>query len=101
MLLARTLRAVISDPAGVALAGAIDGVAGAVVGAKADLSTSLPIAATGAHCHTTHTHTHNRALDKVSRDTHTNYTHDTHTIIISREAVDVYKVSTTHIQRVE
>src|SRR4029434_3728641 len=73
VVLARTLRAVVSDPAGVALAGAINGVAGAVVGTEADLSTGLPIAATGAHCHTTqtHTHTHTHTHPHTQEDTHT------------------------------
>lgn len=50
-----TLRAVLSYPAREALAGAIDGVAGAVVGTKADLSTGSPIPATWTNCKT-HAH---------------------------------------------
>ena len=44
-----TLRAVTSDPAGVALAGAVDGVARAVVGAATAPRTPLPVAPAGTH----------------------------------------------------
>lgn len=47
-----TLRAVLSYPAREALAGAIDGVAGAVVGTAADLSTRSPVPATWTDCET-------------------------------------------------
>lgn len=45
-----TLRAVLSDPPGEALAGAVNGVAGAVVGAEADLSAGPPVPATWTDC---------------------------------------------------
>lgn len=47
-----TLRAILSDPAREALAGAVDGVAGAIVGAEADLGTSPPVPATRTDCET-------------------------------------------------
>lgn len=45
-----TLRAILSNPTREALAGAINGVAGAVVGAEADLSAGPPIPATWTDC---------------------------------------------------
>lgn len=47
-----TLRAILSYPAREALAGAVDGVAGAVVGAEADLSAGPPIPAAWTDCKT-------------------------------------------------
>lgn len=46
------MRAILSYPSREALAGAIDGVAGAVVGTEADLSADPPIPATWADCKT-------------------------------------------------
>ena len=43
------MRAVLSNPAWEALAGPIDGVAGAVVGAEANLTTGFSVPATGTH----------------------------------------------------
>lgn len=48
----RTLRTIASYPTGVALAGAVNGVAGAVVGAEANLSTALAVPAIWTHCNT-------------------------------------------------
>lgn len=45
-----TVRAILSNPAGNALAGAIDGVAGAVVAAEADLGAGPPVPATWTDC---------------------------------------------------
>ncbi|KAG9341220.1 hypothetical protein JZ751_019660, partial [Albula glossodonta] len=45
-----TLGAVVPDPAGEALTGAIDGVAGSIVGAETHLCTAFPIPTAGAHC---------------------------------------------------
>ena len=45
-----TLRAVISYPPGEALARAVNGVAGAVVGTKTDLSAGPPVPAARTHC---------------------------------------------------
>lgn len=45
-----TLRAVLSDPTGEALAGAVNGVAGAVVGAEADLRAGPPVPAARTDC---------------------------------------------------
>lgn len=50
-----TLRTILSYPTRKALAGAIDGVAGAVVGTEADLSTGPPIPATWTDCKTQRT----------------------------------------------
>lgn len=47
-----TLRAVVSYPTREALAGAINGVAGAVVGTETDLSADPPIPATRTDCKT-------------------------------------------------
>lgn len=44
-----TLRTVVSSPARETLAGAVDGVAGAVVSTRTDLTTGFPIFATGTH----------------------------------------------------
>ena len=46
----RTLGAVAADPPGVALAGSIDGVTRAVVGAAAAPRTVLPKVTAGTHC---------------------------------------------------
>lgn len=48
--MALTLGAVGADPAREALAGAVDGVAGPVLGALAQLSTVLPKPPAGTHC---------------------------------------------------
>lgn len=50
--ISHTLRAILSYPTGEALARAVDGVAGAVVGTEADLSTGPPIPATWTDCKT-------------------------------------------------
>ncbi len=47
--LVRTLRTVVSSPAWETLARAVNGVAGAIVSAQADLSTGFPVFATGTH----------------------------------------------------
>lgn len=48
-----TLRAVAANPAWVALAGSVDGVAGAIVGTGANACTVFPKSATGTHCEQT------------------------------------------------
>lgn len=62
-----TLRAIPSCPTGEALAGAIDGVAGAVVGAEANLSTSPTKPSAWTDCKTPHTHTIRPDLHRIKK----------------------------------
>lgn len=50
LLSERTLGAVTANPSWITLAGAINGIAGAIVGAAAAPGTVLPKATTGTHC---------------------------------------------------
>lgn len=58
LLLRLTFGAVVADPSGVALTGAVDGITGAVVGAQTGLGAGFTELSTGTHCGHAHTHTH-------------------------------------------